>query len=402
MIQFYKWFIQLLVLTFSGIYVSGQPNYVTQIGLPFFVQTSATNGIVFSKKNAEVKKNGLIPFSHLKAAVGLIKLDSRLYSINGSTVSFADANVVVFDNAYSNVVDGDDAIKLANSGENYGILRDNKILVIEARQIITNKDTLFFRVWNLQQQNYKFEFVPNDLNTPGLSAVLQDNYLNINTTLDLSNTNTINFTVNAAAGSSATNRFRIVFEQLTPLPVSFLNIAANRIGNNIKVDWQVAAEREIINYEVQRSTDGLNFIAVGIVSANRNSATLNYNWMDLNAVSGTFFYRIKSNGISGEATYTNIVKVAAGKQQPGFSISPNPVENGIINLQMIHQPSGNYRLRLINLSGQTVINKSFNHSAGNGLQILQLPELLAAGNYTVEIIAADNTKTNLAIYLAKH
>ncbi len=98
----------------------------------------------------------------------------------------------------------------------------------------------------------------------------------------------------------------------------------------------------------------------------------------------------------------NIVKVAAGKQQPVFSISPNPVENGIINLQMTHQPSGNYRLRLINLSGQTVINKSFNHSAGNGFQILQLPELLAAGNYTVEIIAADNTKTNLAIYLAKH
>ena len=60
--------------------------------------------------------------------------------------------------------------------------------------------------------------------------------------------------------------------------------------------------------------------------ANGNSvAELAYSWMDINAAAVVVYYRIKSNAVSGEVKYTNIVKLAAGFIKPGFSISPNPI-----------------------------------------------------------------------------
>lgn len=393
--QLYKWFIQFLFLIFSGIYVIGQPYFVIQIGLPFFVQTSASTEAVPLHENSKISSTGNNDFRPLNRVAGLVKLDTRLYSINGSTNNFADANVVVFDNAYSNAVDGDDATKLANSGENLGILRDNQVLVIEARQSITNRDTIFYKMWNMLQQNYRLEFVPNELNIPGLSAVLQDAFLNTNTNIDLSITSNYNFIVNASPASSASNRFRLLFVQSTPLPVNFISIVANRFGNNIKVDWQVAEERSILKYEVLRSVDGRNFSSVGIIPA--NASTFNYSWIDWNITMSTFYYRIKTIGISGDEKYTQIVKVTVGKQSQGFSISPNPVESGIVNLQFNQQPAGNYQVRVFNLNGQAILNQQIKHTESNSLQLIKLPESLSTGIYKVEVNGNNMNATILSI-----
>ena len=39
-------------------------------------------------------------------------------------------------------------------------------------------------------------------------------------------------------------------------------IAAAKNNNNIAVEWEVANETDITGYEVERSTDGTNFIKV--------------------------------------------------------------------------------------------------------------------------------------------
>ena len=96
-----------------------------------------------------------------------------------------------------------------STGENLGIERSGKTLVIEGRQRVATKDTLFFKMWNMLQQQYRFEFVPANL--AGLTAFLEDSYLGTSTAINLSTVTKVNFAVTADAKSSAANRFKVVF-----------------------------------------------------------------------------------------------------------------------------------------------------------------------------------------------
>lgn len=374
----------------GGSYVLAAPNTTIESGQAFFVSANGTSGSVTFTENAKLSTSGSLGFRPTTAPADLVKIDSRLFSVGASSNTIVDANVVVFDNDYSNNVDGDDAIKFGNSGENFGIDKPGKMLAIEGRQPINNKDTIFFKMSNLKKQQYQFEFIPQNLLAQGLIALLQDSYLNNNTPVDMTAASRINFTIDANAASAAANRFRIVFTKSTPLPVSFISISANRSGNNVQVDWKLAAESGIRNYEVERSTDGRNFSTAGTVTAVGNLA---YSWLDVNAAAGTIYYRIKGNSISGEAKFTNIVKVSGGNIKPGFTISPNPVEGSVVNLQFKNQPEGRYSIRLLSIIGQVVFSSNATHAGGNSTQLLNLPEGMAPGTYQLEIIAPDKTKT---------
>ncbi len=378
----------------GGSYTLGQPNTRIESGQAFFVQAEGSAGDITltenSKEDFSSFSQGLRPTT---ALADLVKIDTRLFTGITATADMADANVVVFDNAYANAVDADDAVKLPNAGENFAIAKAGKKLVIEGRQLITNKDTIFFDMWNIKQQAYKLELVPQNLIAQGLIAFLQDSYLNSNTPINLSAASTVNFRVDANAASSKADRFRIVFTKTTPLPVNFISISANRNGSAVQVDWKVAAERGIRNYEVERSFDGRNFISAATVVANGNSvAELAYSWMDINAAAVVVYYRIKSNAVSGEVKYTNIVKLAAGFIKPGFSISPNPIEGEAVNLQFKNQPEGRYNIRLLSMNGQLVFAAVATHAGGNSTQLLNLLEGTKPGSYQLEIITPDKSR----------
>ena len=374
----------------GGSYVLGQPNTMIESGQAFFAQTDNSSGTLTLKESSKrAGGNGL----GLRPATpsSIIKLDSRLLNADGTVMK--DANAVVFDAAYSNAFDGDDALKLSNPGENFAIEKDAKIMAIEGRQPVNSSDSIQFRMWNLQQQSYRLEFIAGNINTAGLIAVLEDAYLKTNTTLDLAGTAIVNFTVDANAASAAANRFRIVFTQSGPLPVSFISIAATKQNSDIRVEWKVAGERGIQHYEVERSADGRSFITAGTVTAQGNTNNdLTYNWLDATTLTGTVFYRIKSIGINGEIKYSSIVKVMMGNVKPSITISPNPVEGSIINLQFSNEAKGRYAIRLLSAAGQAVFSKIIEHAGGSSNHIINLPTLISRGAYQLEIIDTNKEK----------
>ena len=83
-----------------------------------------------------------------------------------------DVTINIFAPGLSNNIEASDAIKANNLYEYIGLLRNNLILVTEIRQPINSKDTAFYRLWKLKQQQYRLEFYPINMNLPGLSAVI--------------------------------------------------------------------------------------------------------------------------------------------------------------------------------------------------------------------------------------
>jgi hypothetical protein len=381
-------------LVSGGSYVfNSTGNTTIQSGQAFFVYADGAEGTVTIPESSKVASSGTLGYKNVSE---LVKIDSRLYSIVGATTTMADANVVVFDAAYSNAVDRDDAIKFSNDGENFGILKSSKILAIEGRQPVTAVDTIFFKIWNMQPHAYQLELIPQNLGTQNLVAKLEDSYLNTSTVVNLEDTNRINFAVDATPASYASNRFRIVFTPGVVLPVNFISIAASRKTTTVQVNWKVGNELNIHHYEVERSTDGSNYSKAGTIAA---TGITDYSLLDANAPAVSLFYRVKSVGIAGEIKYSAVVKVAAENVKPGYAVVPNPIEGREINIQFKNQAGGKYSIKLLSNAGQQISSTEVNHVGGNGTQTIQIPAGLARGTYQLEIISADKTSSTQSIFI---
>jgi len=77
--------------------------------------------------------------------------------------------------------------------------------------------------------------------------------------------------------------------------------------------------------------------------------------------------------------------------KPGISVYPNPVTNGVINLQMNNMPQGWYNVRVVNNLGQIVLTKQINHATGSSTQAIQLGKWVK-GVYHMEVTKPDKSK----------
>ena len=90
-----------------------------------------------------------------------------------------------------------------------------------------------------------------------------------------------------------------------------------------------------------------------------------------------------------------------GKGIQSISIYPNPVSNGIINLQLNNQPPGIYGIRLLNKMGQVIISKQINHAEGSSTETIQLDKYIVHGIYQMEVSKPDGSKTNINVSVLK-
>ena len=341
---------------------------------------------------------GIIPLPHLPGQLldAPQQFTTNLISVTTSGSTAVDGAITVLDPGFSNSIDASDAIKITKPQENLGEVRDGKVLVIEARQPVVSRDTIFYKMWNLKQQQYQLEFYAINMNKPGLSAVLIDRYLLTTTPISLSTAPILYpFMVSADAGSFAEDRFIIILVQADagPLPVNFISISASQRNSGTQVSWKVAGERGIQNYLIERSTNGKNFTAVGIVTATGYSNNDRvYVFNDATAQSGTYFYRVKSNGIDGELKISSIVKLTIGGTKSFVLITPNPVEGNAIHLQMTNKQKGNYDIRLIGLNGVLLLSRSINHAGGSSVISIDVPGSIAPGTYHLQVIDSNGEK----------
>ena len=77
----------------------------------------------------------------------------------------------------------------------------------------------------------------------------------------------------------------VVFKQSSVLPVTFVSLTAAQKDKNIVVEWNVQNEQMMLQYDVEKSIDGNNFVKKETVAA-KNSGSANYQWTDKDAVPG--------------------------------------------------------------------------------------------------------------------
>lgn len=374
-------------VTFTGSSYTPSPsisytsNHYIESGQAFFVHSSSAAGSVTFTEPSKVDGSYLVT---RQANIGVQKLKTLLYAKVDNHWNLFDGTVNEFDSANSNAVDGRDAIKPTNSGENLGIKSGDKILSVERHATLNVDDTIHYNLTQVRATSYRLGFVSENLD-PLLTGYLVDRYLNTSTVVNLWDTTWMDISIINDPGSYAPNRFYLIFKRSAPVPVTFLDVKAAWRNKDVLVSWDVAQEENISHYEVERSANGSNFEKMHQEPATGSST---YTWLDTHPLSGDNFYRIRSVGTGGDIKYSQIVKVSRKKGENLITVYPNPVkEDGILYVGLQNTEPGNYQLQLLNEAGQVLHNQVIRHIGGSMLYSLQLKQMITHGNYILKIVS---------------
>ena len=338
---------------------------------------------------------GFICINHYTASAGPSggpeEIRSNLYvrPASGAPV-LLDGNLTQYDASFSNNLDGLDARKMSNFSENIGMLRGNYVLVVERRHTIDINDTIFYKLWQLQQRPYQLEFVTTNLDHPGLEGYLEDNYLQTSTPVQLNGTTTVDFSINSDPASKATDRFRLIFSMpaAAPLPLTITYFDAHRTNKDVHLDWTTENENNLKSFDVQRSADGMNYSLISQVTP-RNAAINKYAITDQIIEPGNKYYRLIISEKDGKTRFSNVVKVYVSDDRPSIILYPNPAADNHFHFVFHNQSKGIYQLRLFNGLGQILFDKRLQHTGGDIIQDIRPDQHLKRGVYQFEITTPD-------------
>ena len=157
------------------------------------------------------------------------------------------------------------------------------------------------------------------------------------------------------AAQSSNNNQCIVFDNFrttgtnaaAPLPVSFTGFGAKKIDAGVQLIWNVAGEKDVASYEVERSTTGAIFTKLGSVAATNSTA---YSFVDNQSVSGTIFYRIKEVDVDGHFKYSTIARLNLSSVIQ-LRAYPSPARDQVT---IEHSPTSKGSLNITTTDGRVV------------------------------------------------
>lgn len=127
----------------------------------------------------------------------------------------------------------------------------------------------------------------------------------------------------------------------TPLPVGLTNFSVEHSEMKSVLFWETESEQNSDYFVVERSEQGIDYTAIGMVDAKGNSDQRQfYQFTDSQPISGTSYYRLKMVDLNGSICYSPII---SGKRlDSSVQIIPNPNTgnfyvsglNGITNLEL--------------------------------------------------------------------
>ncbi len=312
---------------------------------------------------------------------------------NDGTRTLIDGNLTIYDDVYCNCVDYDDAWKMTNPGENWGLLRTSTTLVVERRKAIPSSDTTYIRMWNLQQRNYAMQVIARNLNHPGLMGFVKDNYKNTLVPFGLNDTSYINFTVNADPVSGAQNRFVVIFTNTpqAPVPLIFTSIKLSRKDAMVSVEFGVENELSVSDYALQYSKDGNDFKDIKHIRPLNSGGSMQYKEEAGNCADGENYYRIKALTAEGKTYFSASAKIAGPGAGLGITVYPNPVVNKQVQVQLALSTEGKYQVMAVGATGRVYDLGTFHANAVQSSQTINLPSVMMPGIYRLQFLGPDNS-----------
>ncbi len=165
------------------------------------------------------------------------------------------------------------------------------------------------------------------------------------------------------------------------LPVKFLDFTATNQNGNAHLQWKVAEESNVDQYQVEQSTDGRQYQVVGRVGYDA-SLRGSYQYTTGISTSNISYYRIRQVDLDGKFMFSKVISVRKNEESISLNVNPNPVQQTAAAL-IRSEFAAKGTLMLSDLSGKNIFIQSV--SIKKGINTIDLPQInrLEKGLYMI-------------------
>ncbi len=173
---------------------------------------------------------------------------------------------------------------------------------------------------------------------------------------------------------------------LNTLPVELIDFTATKNNSAVLLKWQTASEINSNYFDLQHSTDGINFNTINTTKAAGTSTALhNYYHVHENPAQGTNYYQLIEYDFDGKSQKSNIIPINFSNEiNQIIQLYPNP-SNDITTLYFNSEEGGIYYLNIIDAGGKNIFSAMIPALLGENKFSLSM-EKYAGGNYYINLI----------------
>jgi alpha-tubulin suppressor-like RCC1 family protein len=139
---------------------------------------------------------------------------------------------------------------------------------------------------------------------------------------------------------------------VVPVKLASFTGQINKLVNELT--WVSNNEEGLYGYEIQRSTDGKNFTAIGTVKAQATPDLVKtYHYTDQFPPAEIGFYRLRTIDVDLRFTYSRVIAIRRNVERP-LIVFPNPASDHIQIQVKTAGTAGTQKLEVMDLSGRIV------------------------------------------------
>lgn len=173
----------------------------------------------------------------------------------------------------------------------------------------------------------------------------------------------------------------------TPVKLSVFTV--KKEGNEAALRWTTVSETKNDHFDIERSSDGMNFSKAGTVAGNGTTNLVkNYSYSDpLAGLTGSvIYYRLRIVDVDGKSTFSQVValRLDGSLAVSNMTVYPNPFINNI-KMQVHSTKEENAAVRFINMGGQEVLKRNIQLLPGDNIVIVNDLQSIAPGMYVMEL-----------------
>lgn len=206
------------------------------------------------------------------------------------------------------------------------------------------------------------------------------------TTYPLSTSGNYNGKVKATSVSSTdVCTTAALMSSFTVLPVTLVEFKGEHGDGLNLLQWKTAAENNTVRFEVERSTDGASFGAIGSVEARGSNSV--YNFRDKALSSPVNYYRLRIMDADGKAAYSKVIVTKDnGASLVLNAVRPNPFTSEI-TASLVVNKAQLITVSLVDASGRKLASRQI--LTVQGLNEIKLDDLsnLPQGIYVLNVTA---------------
>ncbi|WEK37892.1 MAG: T9SS type A sorting domain-containing protein [Candidatus Pseudobacter hemicellulosilyticus] len=172
------------------------------------------------------------------------------------------------------------------------------------------------------------------------------------------------------------------------LPVTWLYVRGELKQDKALLQWATGMEANTLSFQVEHSTDGLQYAAVGeLKAAGESNSPQHYQFEHTRLQPGMNYYRIRQLDRDGQSAYSRIIPLLyrSGRQQT--IIAPNPVQDILYVVEP--QRTRIHKMEIYDAGGRLVMTRSIAMENTN----FSIPVTgLSGGTYLLRLVYHSGTQ----------